>query len=56
MVTAGDGLVDFSFVIGTRHEGGFTGPLYVECVGSTGPDEVDADLKRTHAYIDALIQ
>ena len=55
MVTAGDGLVDFSFAIGTLREGGFRGPMYVECVGSTEPDEVDADLKRTHAYIAAMI-
>ena len=55
MVTAGDGLVDFSFAIGTLRAGGFRGPMYVECVGSTEPDEVDTDLKRTHAYIAALI-
>ena len=55
MVTVGDGLVDFSFVIGKLRAGGFRGPMYVECVGSTEPDEVDTDLKRTRAYIAALI-
>jgi sugar phosphate isomerase/epimerase len=55
MVTAGDGLVDFPFVIDKIQAGGFTGPMYVECVGSTEPDAVDADLKRTHAYISGLM-
>jgi sugar phosphate isomerase/epimerase len=55
MVTAGDGLVDFPFVIDKMREGGFRGPMYVECVGSTEPDDVGADLKRTHAYITGLI-
>jgi sugar phosphate isomerase/epimerase len=55
MVTAGDGLVDFAFVIGKMEEGGFDGPMYVECVGATAPDEVDADLSRTHAFISGLI-
>ena len=56
MVTAGDGLVDFPFVIDKMREGGFRGPMYVECVGSTEPDDVVADLKRTHAYITGLIR
>ena len=55
MVTAGDGLVDFAFVIGKMEAGGFEGPMYVECVGSTEPDDVDADLRRTHAFISGLI-
>ncbi|MEE2754351.1 MAG: TIM barrel protein [Candidatus Latescibacterota bacterium] len=55
MVTAGDGLVDFPFVIEKMQAGGFVGPMYVECVGSTDPGDVDADLKRTHAFISGLI-
>jgi sugar phosphate isomerase/epimerase len=55
MVTAGDGLVDFPFVIEKLQAGGFVGPMYVECVGSTEPDDVDADLKRTHEFISGLI-
>lgn len=55
MVTAGDGLVDFPFVIEKLQAGGFEGPMYVECVGSTEPDDVDADLKRTHAFISGLL-
>ena len=54
MVTAGDGLVDFPFVIGKMQAGGFTGPMYVECVGATEPDEVDGELKRTHAFVNGL--
>lgn len=55
MVTAGDGLVDFPFVIEKMQAGGFTGPMYVECVGSTEPDDVDADLKWTHEFISGLL-
>ncbi|MEE2753110.1 MAG: TIM barrel protein [Candidatus Latescibacterota bacterium] len=55
MVTAGEGLVDFPFVIEKMQAGGFVGPMYVECVGSTDPDDVDADLKRTHAFISKLV-
>ena len=54
MVTAGDGLVDFPFVIGQLEDGGFSGPMYVECVGSSEPDAVDGDLKRTHVFVTAL--
>ena len=55
MVTAGDGLVDFPFVIDKMQAGGFTGPMYVECVGATEPDEVDAELKRTLEFVTGLV-
>ena len=55
MVTAGDGLVDFPLVISKMEEGGFDGPMYVECVGSSEPDDVDVDLKRTYSFISKLI-
>ena len=55
MVTAGDGLVDFPFVIEKIQAGGFTGPMYVECVGATEPDDVDRELKRTHEFVSGLI-
>ena len=50
MVTAGDGLVDFPAVLGQLLEAGFSGPLYVECVGADEPDEVDAELAFTRGY------
>lgn len=55
MVTAGDGLVNFPFVIGKLREGGFVGPMYVECVGSSEPDDVDRDLARTHRFVTDLL-
>ena len=55
MVTAGDGLVDFPLVISKMEEGGFDGPMYVECVQSSEPDDVDVDLKRTYSFISKLI-
>ena len=55
MITAGDGLVDFPYIIEKMQAGGFTGPMYIECVGSTEPDDVDEDLKRTHEYISGLV-
>ena len=36
MVNAGDGLVDFRDVLSQLRGSGFSGPLYVECVGSSG--------------------
>ena len=45
MVTPGEGLVDFETVLGGLANGGFDGPLYVECVGGKAVDEVDSNTK-----------
>jgi len=55
MVTAGDGLVDFPSVLGQLLEAGFDGPMYVECVGSSEPDAVDADLAFTRGYTAGIL-
>ena len=55
MVTAGDGLVDFPLVLGPLLEAGFDGPMYVECVGRSEPDEVDADLAFTRGYTAGIL-
>jgi len=55
MVTAGDGLVDFPFVISRMAAGGFSGPMYVECVGASAPDDVDTALRRTRDYVSTLM-
>lgn len=55
MVTAGDGLVDFPVVLRQLVAAGFGGPMYVECVGSTEPDEVDADLAFTRGYTAGIL-
>jgi sugar phosphate isomerase/epimerase len=54
-VTAGDGLVDFDTVLLVLVEGGFDGPLYVECVGSKEPDAVDRDLAFTLGYVKGIL-
>ena len=55
MITPGEGWVDFPFVLGHLVAGGFSGPMYVECVGSSEPDEVDRDLKRTLGFLQDII-
>ena len=55
-VTAGDGLVDFYTVLSGLIGGGFNGPLYVECVGSSAPDDVDRDLAFTLGYVKGILK
>jgi len=54
-VTAGDGLVDFPAVLAKLVAGGFTGPLYVECVGSTEIPDVDRDVAFTLGYVQGIL-
>ena len=51
MVTPGEGLVDFPTILSTLIAGGFDGPLYVECVGGTAITEIDANVRRTLAFV-----
>ena len=53
--TAGDGEVDFYRVLSGLVGGGFSGPLYVECVGAKEPDGVDRDLAFTLGYIKGIL-
>ncbi len=55
-VTAGDGLVDFPRVLRTLHEAEFTGPLYVECVGSDAYPAIDRDLAFTLGYVRGILE
>jgi sugar phosphate isomerase/epimerase len=54
-VTAGDGLVEFYTVLSGLVAGGFNGPLYVECVGSSAPVDVDRDLAFTLGYVKGVL-
>jgi sugar phosphate isomerase/epimerase len=54
-VTVGDGLVDFPAVLGAFTTGGFSGPLYVECVGSEAPERVDRDIAFTLGYVRGML-
>ena len=51
MVTPGEGLVDFPALLSALAEGGFQGPLYLECVGGETIDEIDANVRRTLAFL-----
>ena len=53
--TAGDGEVDFHRILSGLTGGGFTGPLYVECVGSKTPEGIDRDLAFTLGYIRGIL-
>ncbi len=55
MVTPGEGLVDFPFVLSSLRTGGFRGPMYVECVASSEPDVVERDLAYTRGYIRGIL-
>ena len=50
-ITAGEGLVDFDTALSALTDGGFHGPLYVECVGGETLDEIDDNVGRTLAFV-----
>ena len=55
MVTPGDGWVDFYTVLSGLVGGGFDGPLYVECVGSREPKDVDRDIAFTLGDVKGIL-
>jgi sugar phosphate isomerase/epimerase len=55
MVTPGEGLVDFERVLSGLVQGGFDGPLYVECVGGDDVKEVDENLRRTLGFLEDIL-
>ena len=55
MVTPGEGLVDFEKVLGGLVEGGFRGPLYVECVGGKELDEINKNVKSTLKFVSDIL-
>ena len=55
MVTPGQGLVDFPKVLAGMVGGGFTGPLYVECVGGTELGEIDANVEATLPFVQEIV-
>jgi sugar phosphate isomerase/epimerase len=54
MITPGTGLVDFPRIFTILNEAGFSGPCWVECVGGSTLDEINAEAARTHRYINDL--
>ena len=55
-VTPGDGLVDFPTVLGTLRAAGFSGPCYLECVGSKTFPEIDRDLAFSLGYTRGILE
>ena len=56
MITPGEGWVDFGAVLRGLVDGGFRGPLYVECVGGSTPEEIDGNVLRTRQFVNALLE
>ncbi|NLG49606.1 MAG: sugar phosphate isomerase/epimerase [Chloroflexi bacterium] len=55
MITPGEGLVDFRAVLAGLVQGGFRGPLYLECVGGKTVAEIDADIRRTLPFVRGIL-
>lgn len=55
MVTPSEGLVDFERVLAGLVSGGFSGPLYVECVGGKELDEIDRNVKSTLKFVKDIL-
>jgi sugar phosphate isomerase/epimerase len=55
MITPGEGWVDFGAVLSGLVNGGFDGPLYVECVGGEVVDEIDRNVRRTLTFVRDIV-
>jgi sugar phosphate isomerase/epimerase len=55
MITPGTGWVDWHQVLSSLTEGGFRGPLYVECVGGKALDEIDENVRQTLSLIQDIL-
>jgi len=55
LITPGEGWVDFETILSGLVNGGFEGPLYVECVGGTSLDEIDRNAQRTRSFIQGIL-
>lgn len=56
MITPGEGWVNFPAVFKGLVEGGFRGPLYLECVGGSAAEEIDRNVARTRAYVSDILE
>jgi sugar phosphate isomerase/epimerase len=54
-ILPGEGWVDFRVVLEQLVEGGFRGPLYVECLGGTELADIDDRACRTHELIGGIV-
>ena len=56
MVTPGHGLVDFDAVLGGLISGGFTGPLYLECVAEGSIDQINRDVAASRVFVEGILK
>lgn len=54
-ILPGEGWVDFETVLDKLVKAGFTGPLYVECVGGQEIDDINDRAQRTHDLMSGII-
>lgn len=54
-ITAGESLVDFRQILSELAKGGFSGPLYIECVRGTELSEVDRNVRATQQMMRQII-
>lgn len=55
-ILPGEGWVNFPQVLGLLVEAGFAGPLYVECLGGSEWDDINARARRTRAWVEEIVQ
>jgi sugar phosphate isomerase/epimerase len=55
MITPGTGVVDFPRIFTILNGAGFAGPCWVECLGGSTLDEVNAEAKRTYRFISDVV-
>ena len=56
MITPGEGWVDFQAVFKGLVDGGFRGPLYLECVGGATPEEIDRNVARSRVFVNNILE
>lgn len=54
-ILPGEGWVDFPRVLGLLKGAGFAGPLYVECLGGSEWDDINARALRTRKWVEGIV-
>ena len=55
MITPGTGSVDFPRIFSILHEAGFAGPCWVECVGGSALEEINAEAAKSYRFINEVV-
>jgi len=54
-ILPGEGLVDFRSVLGSLTAAGFRGPLYVECLGGSELEDINARAVKTREFLEGIL-